>query len=59
MVTSKSTMIFSRLAADFKATGFSRYVVYFYHIFWTKNINDCCLKSWCAKQSLGEEDDMT
>ena len=28
MVTSKPTMIFSRLPADVKATGFSRYVVY-------------------------------
>ena len=29
MVTSKLRMIFSRLPADVKATGFSRYVVYF------------------------------
>lgn len=28
MVTSKPRMIFSRLSADAKATGFSRYVVY-------------------------------
>jgi len=30
MVTSKLRMIFSRLPADVKATGFSRYVVYFH-----------------------------
>ena len=30
MVTSKPRMIFSRLSADAKATGFSRYVVYLY-----------------------------
>ena len=29
MVTSKPRMIFSRLSADAKATGFSRYVVYY------------------------------
>jgi hypothetical protein len=33
MVTSKPRMIFSRLSADAKATGFSRYAVYFFFLF--------------------------